>query len=498
MGSIADSDRLYEEAACGLLVTDAKGDILRVNRTFCAWLGRSPQDLVGSRLQSVLSIGARIFHQTHWEPLLKMQGSLAEVKLEMLHVDGRKIPMVMNAVVRSTADGELHELAVFSARDRHRYEQELLLARRHTEEHLERERASQRRLAETQARLELAIDAALLYQWSVEMPGAERHYGPEVALLVGMDTPRAMDAAEFLDHVEPADRERERREVERFLESGAERFHTIFRLIRLDGSARWIAASARMRFDAAGVPSALVGVLQDVTESHRQRALAEDRALLAEQTLGIVGHDLRNPLSAIQTGAELLARRPLDADQQRALALRMQSSIRRANRLIADLLDFTQARNGRGLRLTKSPVDAHSIAREVVAELSSAYPSCRLRHDATGDGALVADGDRLVQALGNLVSNALTYGLDGTEVTLTSTGAQGMVRFTVHNEGPPIDPRLKATLFEPMTRGENPGHLRSVGLGLYIVREIALAHGGTVECVSEASSGTTFSLNVPR
>jgi sigma-B regulation protein RsbU (phosphoserine phosphatase) len=372
-----DGDLLYEGAACGLLLTTADGTILRANRTFCSWIGHPPEELTGRRLDTLLTIGGRIFHQTHWAPLLKMQRSLSEVKLEMRHADGRRIPMVMNAVVRTHGGAELHELAVFSARDRHKYEEELLKARRRAEELLRNEQRSQQALAEA-------------------------------------------------------------------------------------------------------------------------RTLAEDRALLAEQTLGIVGHDLRNPLAAIQMAAEVLGRRELDAERQAVLGDRIRSSTRRAFRLIDDLLDFTRARTGRTLGVTKAEIDAHDIAREVVAEIAAAHPARRLEHQRAGDGRLIADGDRLAQALGNLVSNALTYGLQEADVTVRSEGLPGSVRLSVHNLGPAIDPALRPTLFEPMTRGEAPGHLRSVGLGLYIVREIAIAHGGSVEFRSAEGLGTTFVIELPR
>lgn len=155
MDYAADSACLYEDAACGLLATEADGTILRANRTICNWLGRSSSELVGSRLQSLLTIGGRMFHQTHWAPLLKLQGSLAEVKLELLHADGQKVPMVMNAVARAHEGVELHELAIFSARDRHRYEVELLKARERAETALRQAQQSQKSLAEAQARLEL-------------------------------------------------------------------------------------------------------------------------------------------------------------------------------------------------------------------------------------------------------------------------------------------------------------------------------------------------------
>jgi sigma-B regulation protein RsbU (phosphoserine phosphatase) len=147
----ADCGALYENAACGLLVTSADGIILRVNHTFCTWVGREAVELAGRvKVQDLLSMGGRIFHQTHWTPLLAMQGSVAEVKLDVLHRDGRPMPMVFNAVRRSSATGTWHELAVFLAHDRHQYEKELLLERKRAEELLARHQEAQRALAVAQ------------------------------------------------------------------------------------------------------------------------------------------------------------------------------------------------------------------------------------------------------------------------------------------------------------------------------------------------------------
>ncbi len=494
----ADGDLLFEDAACGLLATRADGTILRANRTFCAWIGYSASELVGRRLDALLTIGARIFHQTHWAPLLKMQRSLSEVKLEMRHADGHRVPMMMNAVVRTRGGVEFHELAVFSARDRHLYEEELRKARERAESHLRSEQASQAALAQTRARLALAIDAAQLYQWSVDLATGLRHYEDGVALLLGYRSARPMNGAEFVEHVLAADRAAEAQSIAAFVSAPSGRYHAVFRVLGADGALRWVAAWGSLSGDGGDSPARLEGLLQDVSESQHQRTLAEDRALLAEQTLGIVGHDLRNPLAAIQMAAELLGLRHLDASQQSAVGERLKSSTRRANRLIADLLDFTRARTGRSMGVKKTLVDTGEIARDVIAEIGAAHPLRRITLVESGDGRLVADGDRIAQALGNLVSNAITYGLAATEVVVRSEGLPAEVRLSVHNQGEPIDPALRSTIFEPMTRGETPGHLRSVGLGLYIVREIAAAHGGRVDYLSSREDGTVFAVELPR
>jgi sigma-B regulation protein RsbU (phosphoserine phosphatase) len=347
-----DTASLYDEAACGLLLTAHDGTIVRVNATFLAWTGYAAHELVGERkLQDLLTMGGRIFHQTHWAPLLHLQGSVAEVKLELSHRDGRPMPMVMNAVRREHGGGTWHQVAVFSAADRNQYERELLAARKHAEELLAQAQQSQRELAATQQQLQ------------------------------------------------------------------------------------------------------------------RERALAEDRALFAEQMIGIVSHDLRNPLSAIQMSTHLLGRGELTSLQMRVLE-RLSSATGRATRLIADLLDFTQARMGGGLKIARRPLDLHAVASEAVEELQLAYPGRRLQHRAEGEGTVVADGDRLAQLIGNLVSNAMVYGDPMRPVTVTSRVEDDRAQLVVHNHGPVIPEGVRARLFEPMARGHEPtASGRSVGLG---------------------------------
>jgi len=124
------ADALYEHAACGLVVTEDDGTIVRANATFCSWIGHSAEALAGKRLSDLLTIGGKLFHQTHWHPLLQMQGSVAEVKLDLVRDDGQTLPMMLNAV-RRLHDGQVrHELAFFVATDRDKYERELLHARR--------------------------------------------------------------------------------------------------------------------------------------------------------------------------------------------------------------------------------------------------------------------------------------------------------------------------------------------------------------------------------
>jgi sigma-B regulation protein RsbU (phosphoserine phosphatase) len=266
----------------------------------------------------------------------------------------------------------------------------------------------------------------------------------------------------------------------------------------VDGVRRVVAVSGQAFLNADGSLSQFVGVLSDISESTRQRSIAEDRALFAEQMVGIVSHDLRNPLSAILTGATVVALGD-DLPEFKAKALaRVVSSTQRARRLIDELLDFTLARVGRGLSVVRGRVDFHQLVARIIDELVPAFPSRSLRHASVGTGECEVDADRLAQLVGNLVGNAMAYGAEGTDVTVTSWLVGRTATVTVHNEGTPIPAASLASIFEPMVRGQSENSAaRSVGLGLFIVRAIAVAHDGEVTVRSTSESGTTFEFTFP-
>jgi PAS domain S-box-containing protein len=132
-GDQSPANDAFSHAACGLLTLDTQGIVLRVNHTLCVWLGYPAEAIVGRPIQDFLTAGGRVFRQTHWAPLVQMQGSVAELKLQMLTQDGRRLPMLINTV-RRTVDGMLcDEVAIMMVEDRHRYEQELLVTRKQAE-----------------------------------------------------------------------------------------------------------------------------------------------------------------------------------------------------------------------------------------------------------------------------------------------------------------------------------------------------------------------------
>ena len=251
---------------------------------------------------------------------------------------------------------------------------------------------------------------------------------------------------------------------------------------------RRVAVSGTMfpLFDAAGKVAHVAIVFEDVTrEMERQ-----------ELTMGVLGHDLRNPLSAIGMAAAMLLRGGLDPNQADLVA-QIRRSATRMGRMINDLLDFTRARAGAPLPLKRQPrVPLRIICEEIVAELALANPDRSIVLEASVDGAGSFDPDRLAQAVSNLVANAVQHSARGATVRLALDEDQAHVRLAVTNDGKPIDPKMRDEIFEPFQRGagaEDGG----LGLGLFIVREIVRAHGGAIELAS-SDGGTTFTVELPR
>lgn len=228
------------------------------------------------------------------------------------------------------------------------------------------------------------------------------------------------------------------------------------------------------------------------------QAEANERAQFAEKMVGVASHDLRNPLMTMLLCVQMLRQTSLTADQLVALE-RLTKAGSRACRLLDDLLDLTKARLGRGLAVSPVLIDLKTTVAEAVDELSHTFPDHPFVHEHHGGTSCVADADRLTQLVGNLVVNAVTYGAASAAITITSMVDLTQFSITVHNLGDPIPTTTMDNFFKLLVRGPDTsaaGH--SVGLGLFIVAEIAKAHGGTVTVKSTPSGGTVFSAVFPQ
>ncbi len=213
---------------------------------------------------------------------------------------------------------------------------------------------------------------------------------------------------------------------------------------------------------------------------------------------GVLGHDLRNPLAAMVTAAQLLLLRA-DDDKVRAPLQRILGSGERMARMIEQLLDFTRARLGGGIPLDRRPGDLWQIAKQTLEEVELANPGWRFRVDAAGDLEGEWDADRLARVFSNLSANAVQHGAPNTPVLIRLDGsAPERVEISFENGGV-VRPDLLPTLFEPFrnTRHKRDGS-QGLGLGLFITQEIVRAHGGEIRVTSSEAEGTTFRLQLPR
>jgi PAS domain S-box-containing protein len=257
-------------------------------------------------------------------------------------------------------------------------------------------------------------------------------------------------------------------------------------------------ASARRRvFRASWYPVRFGGDTRGVGVLVRDVTKERDAEEFQRHVMGIVGHDLRNPLSAIVTGTKLLAGAELPARQAKLVA-RIAGSASRIEEIVRALLDFAAVRGARGVPLTRRRCDLVEIARAVAAECGLAHAAVRQIYcEGEGDCAGEWDPDRVAQLLTNLVSNALDHSAEGAAVTIRSRGEERDVVLEVANAGPPIPPEIAPRLFEPFRRGAG-ARSGGLGLGLFIARAIAEAHGGRIEVRSSEGEGTVFSVRLPR
>ena len=273
-----------------------------------------------------------------------------------------------------------------------------------------------------------------------------------------------------------------------------------FRALRATVIRLWSAdEEAQLAFQSSELIRFNEAIDQILAESVQRYAREMERS--RELLLAVLGHDLRNPLSSIRMSAEVLARNPRTPRQNELTAGIIRAS-ERMRKMILDLLDFTRTRLGAKLVIDAQHCDLAEVCRNIADEIRSAYPDREVSVESSGDCVGRWDCARMAQLVSNLVGNAVQHGHQSTPIEIVTVGDDpAFVALTVGNQGPVISPERHFSLFEPLNR--NPpaadrGEAGSLGLGLYIAREIARAHGGSVTLLSSNDVGTFFEARLPR
>lgn len=283
----------------------------------------------------------------------------------------------------------------------------------------------------------------------------------------------------------------------RAVETGAP-FEVELRLRRAaDGAYRWHLARALAARDEAGAIVRWYGTVTDIDDQKAAAVQLSRLAALQQEVLGIVGHDLRNPLNAILISTRTLANKA--EDSLRPTITRVARSAVRMKNMINDLVNYTRGRLGDTASLERQRCKIADLLHEVIDELAAVNPERTIRFEPGDDGEGLWEPSRLQQMASNLIANALQYSPKETEVVVRIRREPGEVCIEVENRGKRIPPQAMTSIFEPFKRvedsqGPGAGHL---GLGLYIVQQVAHAHGGRVEVRSDDESGTRFVVHLP-
>jgi phosphoserine phosphatase RsbU/P len=359
-----DLEDLYETAPCGYVSIAPDGRIAKANGTLANWLERPADTLAGMRLHDILGFGGRIAFETHLAPLLRMQGHVHEIALDLLTANGEKVPAIANAAEKRDEEGRhlFTRLTLFRAVDRRIYEQTLLEARAKAE-------------AETKA--------------------------------------------------------------------------------------------------------------------HREAAL------LREQFIAVLGHDIRNPLAALGAGVRLLGRKEQLSENGLAILEQMEGSLGRASALVNDLLDLARGSLGGGFVVDRSEAPLSPTLEQVVAEVRSIAPERTIDASIEVAEPVYCDRGRIGQLASNLLANAITHGAADRPITFEAAIIGDLFTLSVANAGEPIPDGIMEHLFHPYFRGASRPSRNGLGLGLYIASEIASAHDGTIDVTSNREQ-TRFTFTMPR
>lgn len=219
--------------------------------------------------------------------------------------------------------------------------------------------------------------------------------------------------------------------------------------------------------------------------------------------LAILGHDLRNPLGTAITGSAFLMQAEDLAPKYKLAATRVFNSGRRMSRLVEDLIDFTRSNLGAGLPIHPRMTNLATVCLATVDEMRTLHRDRKFEFTSEGELDGMWDENRIAQVFSNLIGNAIQHGAEESPIKVQLSSDPEATIATVWNQGEPIPPSKLLSIFEPLVRfaeheSVEQAAAQSLGLGLYIAREIVTAHSGSVRVTSTGGEGTTFTVRLPR
>jgi PAS domain S-box-containing protein len=265
--------------------------------------------------------------------------------------------------------------------------------------------------------------------------------------------------------------------------------------LTMGGERRIFRESVEATRDQCGKIVGVIGSATDITEEKRMQEHLREAIDFRDRVTGVLGHDLRNPLTAVTTAATAVLKQDT-SEAVREKARVIQRAAGRMTEMINSLCDLTRVQATGRLPVSRAPTDLAGAARDVVEETCTAWPDRRVDLDLKGNLAGRWDPARLEQAMSNLLANGLQHGDPRKPVSVSLDGTGEEVVLKVRNDGPPIPSYMLPVLFEPFSRGEASPH--GLGLGLFVVKQIIVAHDGMIDVESTPEKGTAFTVRLPR
>lgn len=483
-------------APCGYFTTNHDGIIVRVNRTMLDWLGYDSSELIiGKRVVDLLTVGGRIFYETHFNLLLRVQSTVDEIALDLVRKDGRILPALINARQKRSAEGQplLNRFTVFNSTERRLYERRLLAAR-----------------DLLQTTLASIGDGVVV----TDASGQITFLNPVAEILTGWTADAALGKS--IEEVLILRREGTGRSVENPVTVALRRGvavalenHTVLfsrdgREIPIDDSASPIRdpegelVGAVLVFRDISAQRIAEKALQDANEELEQRAadLRRSNEDLSEFA-HVVSHDLRSPLNTILGFAELIEQRHgEELGEGKKLLNYLRSAATRMRTLIEDMLSYAKVTAGSQEMLT--PVDANEPAQMAIGNLQIVIQKSEASVTFDPLPIIKVPATGLVQIFQNLVANAIHYrGSDTPRIHISAVSHDQDWLFSCRDNGMGIAPSYHSKIFEPFKRLHGPDRPGS-GVGLAVCKRIVERAGGTIWVESQEGHGATFFFTIPR
>ncbi|HEY1098163.1 MAG TPA: PAS domain-containing protein, partial [Myxococcota bacterium] len=490
-------ERHYEELSTivsqsskSMAIADKNGFVTYINDS--GRLLHGLQSLVGLHARDLVADVDRHLYDDVITPALAAGGQW-QGEVRLLAGGGGSFPAHHNAFVLRNKDGDVIGTAWISRNltdDKAAQHERNELAERATEA---------RRLADSRDRERLFLAESIPQQvWTASADGVVDYVNERTVEFFGVSPIEDLHNG-FIDFIHEDDRAPMIAHWQRVMTEGSP-FEATFRLRRHDGEWRWYLARAVPFRDEHGVVVKWFGTNTDIHDARLANEELQQRTEFEQQLIGIVSHDLRNPLNAIGLSSAALDTPAANLDDRRKAAVaRIVSATQRATRLINDLLDFSQARSTGFIPVFPEKSSLRLLVKSVVEELAEANPKRQISVEHSGEELVLVDYDRLTQVVGNLVGNALQHSLEDGVVSVRSRVDGDAAVISVHNDGTIVADDIPR-LFQPFQQGAGHGTraARSVGLGLYIAAQLVQAHGGTIDVTSTIEAGTTFTVTLPR